>query len=56
MARATAVAAAGILSRLRTSGTATAAARPATAAPFTSDAQRALRVAAVPFLNKAARV
>jgi hypothetical protein len=43
------------LSLRRNSGTATAAAKPATAAPLTRGAQGEFRVAA-PFLNKAARV
>jgi hypothetical protein len=47
---------AGILSFRRSSGTAIAAASPATATPFTSGCQGELRVGAPPFLNKAARV
>jgi hypothetical protein len=55
-ASAAAVTPAGILSLFRSSGTATAAVRPATAAPLTTVAQGEVCVAALPFLNKAARV
>jgi hypothetical protein len=44
------------LSLLRKSGIATAAARPATAAPFTTGAHGEVLFGALPFLNKAARV
>jgi hypothetical protein len=56
MASAAVVTAAGIRCFLRISGTATAAASAAAATPFTSGRQGEVRVGAVPFLNKAARV